>query len=336
MESTRKQLLLVKSRTEKFNWGSSNNGNYNSSIILYDSQDEKFKFDLPETSTEETYMSDISSSIQLIFSKAENSIELLSTFNQQNHSTSIFLRVIIQDSVLKSLGSLLMDPVITVEARIDDKSSFQAVISLDKLKAGKELDTEIQTFSRWQSSGFCLTFTTFTYSIGFEWYTPPTKKNGCNILQKLWTDKTLADCCILTGDNTEIRCHGSVLAANSDVFNAMLTSGLQESKTKRIEMADLSEKVVNALLSYMYGQEIKIFQMEYDMAFDLLRTAHKYNLVSLQWDLVDTFLKKPDNSYEMNAVLGLYYFTVNIEELDALCDKAVNILKRQVQPQTIM
>ncbi|ODM87844.1 BTB and MATH domain-containing protein 40 [Orchesella cincta] len=108
----------------------------------------------------------------------------------------------------------------------------------------------------------------------------------------------------------------------------LLTTGLKESQTKIIELTDLSDNVVNELLSYLYGQEINISQMHHAMAFELLRAAHKYNIVSLEHDMMETLLSKADVSYEIDIVLALYYFTVNIEEMHALCDKAINILKK--------
>ncbi|ODM92444.1 Speckle-type POZ protein-like B [Orchesella cincta] len=188
--------------------------------------------------------------------------------------------------------------------------------SIENTSKLQEFDTEkVETFTR---SDFtqALGIDEITYSIAVE-----TEGLRCS-LQNLFIKKTMTDCSILTSNKTEIKCHGCVLATNSDVFLAMLTNGLQESQTKRIEMTDLADEVVNSMLLYL------MFEMTEELAFDLLCTAHKYNITALERDILQVLLDKPDENFELETVIALYFFAANIEQFSELCEKALNILQR--------
>ncbi|ODM87845.1 TD and POZ domain-containing protein 1, partial [Orchesella cincta] len=319
MELKKQQTFLVKGRTEQICWGSPINGVQIGSIPLYNGKDDKFKFNLSESgalSKDSSFIPDIQSSIQQAF------------FYGKNYE--IILQVLLEDAILKKVSNLLLEPVISIQDMvIDHKFPVKTVtVGLNKLKSGEKFDGSFMVQTMKESDYPGIIWNKLTYCIVLEWKLSPIKTNQCNILQKLWSEKTLADCCILTGDQSEIRCHGSILAVNSDVFHTMLTSGLQETQTRKIEMTDLSNDVVNSMLSYLYGQEMNTFQLQHEMVFELLRTAHKYNIVSLENDMTDVLLCQLDNSYEMNVVLDLYYFTVNVEKFHALCEKALDILRR--------
>ncbi|CAL8127527.1 unnamed protein product [Orchesella dallaii] len=171
-------------------------------------------------------------------------------------------------------------------------------------------------------------FDNLTYSVILQFQNEVIKISRWPVLRHLFEEKILADCCIQTADKTKVKCHASVLAANSDVFHTMLTSGLQESQTNTIEMTDFSETVVNTLLSYLYGLEIDTSQIEPDMAFDLLRVAHKYNLAYLEKDMLETLLFKPEDSLGINTVLVMYFFTEKIEDFKELSEKFLHILRK--------
>ncbi|ODM90558.1 Speckle-type POZ protein B [Orchesella cincta] len=154
-----------------------------------------------------------------------------------------------------------------------------------------------------------------------------TVREPCAVLALLHSEKYFTDCCIITAEDTEVTCHRGVLAANSDVIRAMLTNDMQESQTNRIEMKDINEEVVNQLLSYIYGRAINTKDMKEEIAFDLLRTAHKYNITSLEELITVTLFNRPNDSFNMNTVLHLYFFTMNVDELNLLYEKMLNILK---------
>jgi len=174
----------------------------------------------------------------------------------------------------------------------------------------------------------------FKYSISLFWFSDPDQTPIINqdrsVFDKLLNHKILADCSIIASNQTEIKCHRCILAASSEVFHAMLTNNMEESQTSKIEMNDISEEAVNALLVYLYQRvsfDMRAFFIENDVAFELLRTAHKYNIRPLE-DLMKEKLSKIDPiSVDINVVLELYFFAVNVDSCKVLGDKMLIILK---------
>ncbi|ODM88712.1 BTB/POZ domain-containing protein [Orchesella cincta] len=154
-----------------------------------------------------------------------------------------------------------------------------------------------------------------------------TIREPCAVLDLLFSEKLLADCCIVTSNKTEVSCHRCILAANSNVIRTMLTNGMQETQTNRIEMTDVSEEVVNLLVAYLYGRVMDTEEMKEEIAFDLLCTAHKYNIKPLEELMVVTLFNRPNDSFSMNTVLDVYFFTKNIEDFNVLSEKMLKILK---------
>ncbi|CAL8135675.1 unnamed protein product [Orchesella dallaii] len=176
------------------------------------------------------------------------------------------------------------------------------------------------------------------YSISFSWKKVVAgdyrlQREKLNMLETLWKDRLLSDCIIVASNKTEVKCHRSILAAQSDVFRAMFESELQESQTNRIEMGDMSEQGVNALLAYFYTWDIKIEELSEEVCVELLYAAHKYNISTLESLMIDTLLDKPDGEdgnqwFSPNIALELYFLGVNIESCNLLTEKMLSILKR--------
>ncbi|ODM88011.1 Speckle-type POZ protein, partial [Orchesella cincta] len=295
-------------------------------ITLFDSQDKKFKLlNFTERSKEGSDDGYICSVIQRAMKASidRNMIEFKSSFVGSNDSWKIWTRFTLDEAFVKILSNLLIGPKIRVQYGLSSKKApYETEIAVEGTSKFQEFDTEkVETFRR---SDFtqALGIDEITYSIVAE-----TEGLRC-ALQNLFIKKTMTDCSILTSNKTEIKCHGCVLATNSDVFLAMLTNGLQESQTKRIEMTDLADEVVNTMLLYLYGWEINSLEMTEELAFDLLCTAHKYNITALERDILKVLLDKPDQNFELETVIALYFFAANIEQFSELCEKALNILQR--------
>ncbi|ODM90556.1 Kelch-like protein 40a [Orchesella cincta] len=240
------------------------------------------------------------------------------------------IMMMLDDSFVKSLSNVLTEPTISIEGTFCN-TSYPFKISGLKLKGANY----VEDFEGAANIAHLLKQNTgysnygITFSIILEWKDVKItfKKERSPILEQLLSKKLLSDCCILAAEGKEVPCHRNILAVNSDVIHAMLTSGMEESRNNKIPMTDISEEVVNILLAYLYCCDINITEMKEDIAYDLLRTAHKYNIPSLQELMAVTLFKKPNNSFNMNTVLNVYYFTLNVEELNELCDKMLNILK---------
>ncbi|CAL8068841.1 unnamed protein product [Orchesella dallaii] len=182
---------------------------------------------------------------------------------------------------------------------------------LNKAKSGIALQLNFSIILEWKNSKFEL---------------PPKDLDVLNIMLK---EKLFADCVIVASNEARVECHRSVLSAHSDVLHTMLKSGFEESKTGTIEMADMSEKAVISLISYLYENKLDTEGVPEEIAFELLHAARKYNISGLEKVMVKTLTNKPDNWFQIKNVLTLYFFTVNVEEYDTLCEKMISILKRK-------
>jgi len=111
----------------------------------------------------------------------------------------------------------------------------------------------------------------------------------------------------------------------------MLTSGLQETQTRRIEFVDVNEEVATQFLAFIYGMDfMPVNFMREDMSFELLRLAHKYNVSSLETLMIKTLLLVPNDGFNWDVALSLYFFSRNIEALQIVCDKMLNIMRKYV------
>ena len=70
-------------------------------------------------------------------------------------------------------------------------------------------------------------------------------------------DETFTDFKLKTGDKV-MQCHRLVIAAISPVLKAMLKSQMREATEKQIKLDNISPRVLNILLNYMYCGEARI------------------------------------------------------------------------------
>ncbi|CAL8127525.1 unnamed protein product [Orchesella dallaii] len=327
MEAQKQQVFLIENRSGNPNWGpwpSNPDPFISGNVTLYDSKKDELKFSSTSSDSYSENQSTLTL-IQQILNAAgnQNTITMLSSYHRNTETFKTSLQVVFEESVLQSLHEIWKNFTVKVKFNPGLEITFEIPIQ-DRTIPGA--DGPQQVFTRQQYPG--TNFDSFTYSVILQFQKYANKISRFPVLRHLFVEKTLADCCILTAEKTKIKCHASILAANSDVFHTMLTSGFQESQTNTIEMTDLSETVVNTLLSYLYGLEIDTLEIEADMAFDLLQVAHKYNLADLEKDMLETLLIKPDDSSSVNTVLAMYFFTEKIEDFKNLCDKYLRILRK--------
>ena len=81
---------------------------------------------------------------------------------------------------------------------------------------------------------------------------PDSKQLGADLAQMLAT-QSMCDVTILAGEEMDkFKAHKTILAARSSVFNAMFKHEMQENIESIIEIKDLSAKVVQEMLNYIY------------------------------------------------------------------------------------
>uniref|UniRef100_A0A914Q8E0 BTB domain-containing protein n=1 Tax=Panagrolaimus davidi TaxID=227884 RepID=A0A914Q8E0_9BILA len=98
--------------------------------------------------------------------------------------------------------------------------------------------------------------------------------------QGLW-ERDDKDFKIVVKNEGSIKIHKLVLATQSDSFNGMLQSGMQEAITNTLQITDFNLKTVGFAVEFFY--ERNIFEtLTFDDAFELLRFADKYRIPYLQ------------------------------------------------------
>ncbi|ODM90495.1 Kelch-like protein 3 [Orchesella cincta] len=195
-------------------------------------------------------------------------------------------------------------PPTYVKFRISDTLAMEQIItdfegsdSINDLMNGDYLTTDIHIY----------------HSVSLEWITGlEWKGEKSSVLEKLWNEKFLVDCVIVASNKAEVSCHRNILAAQSDVLLAMFTSGLEESKTNRINMEEMSEEGVNALVQYFYKNELDEKEIGVEVASELLQAAHKYNTSKLEVIILNLLLRKPEEEFSLETIFEVYYHTKQI------------------------
>ena len=135
----------------------------------------------------------------------------------------------------------------------------------------------------------CLTILCELYILGKQSITSNTHKlsesqpsNLASLSQdfsSIFEDGILTDFSILC-KGKEFRCHASILAGRSKVFNAMFSHNTEEKRNKLITIEDFDSDVVHAMLKYIYSGQVKDLTKE--IVKGLLLAADKYNLMGLK------------------------------------------------------
>merc|ERR1719433_1591032 len=82
-------------------------------------------------------------------------------------------------------------------------------------------------------------------------------------------------------EEEEINAHSVILAARSPVFEAMLSSNMQEKQQKKVVLRDLDPLAVRRMLSFMYTGVVDPKLHTENEATALLEVAHRYAITSL-------------------------------------------------------
>ena len=94
-----------------------------------------------------------------------------------------------------------------------------------------------------------------------------------------------------------VHCAKPLLLAQSEVFDAMLTSGLREATQRRIELPDMSADCWRALYAYLQSGDASV--EESATAVELLQAAHMYELPPLVDAVEQRFAASASSSTSM-------------------------------------
>lgn len=120
------------------------------------------------------------------------------------------------------------------------------------------------------------------------------------------------DVTLISSSGDKIPCHKFMLAARSPVFKAMFSLKLsKENTTGRIEIVDFSTKALEAMVKYIYTEEIE--EKDTSIALELLALSDKYDLAKSRFMLSKKLVELVD--VENCLRYYVYGFLHNADEL---------------------
>jgi hypothetical protein len=120
-------------------------------------------------------------------------------------------------------------------------------------------------------------------------------------------------------DGKEFKCHQSVLMAQSPVMQKMLTTeGMRETENNQIDRTgENTIDGIQAFLKFLYYQDLNEARKNMELAFELLRTAHYYEVTPLIETCVEIFKSAPKENFESSTLREIFLFAckASLEEL---------------------
>ena len=104
---------------------------------------------------------------------------------------------------------------------------------------------------------------------------------GKRLSEKLFLKDEFSDVKILCEDKI-FPCHKNILGSQSEVFKSMLSNtDMVEASSREIKIADISAKVMETLLHYLYFDQEDLMANKNKITIGLLLAADKYNIPDL-------------------------------------------------------
>ncbi|XP_073838527.1 protein roadkill-like [Musca autumnalis] len=146
-------------------------------------------------------------------------------------------------------------------------------------------------------------------------------------LDNILTNKEFSDVTLVAQDGIELKAHKLMLCARSQVFAAMFRNDMEESKTNRIRIDDMSAEVIKGMLRYIYTGYAGDY-VPCKLAKELFIAANKYALFDLQTmcenilintmnrdTVTDTLLLADRHANERLKNTALQFIAYNIEAI---------------------
>ncbi|KAK4767777.1 hypothetical protein SAY87_002918 [Trapa incisa] len=133
-------------------------------------------------------------------------------------------------------------------------------------------------------------------------------------LGRMLTEGILTDVVINACDGT-ISAHRAVLAARSPVFRGMFSHDLKEKELSAIDISDMSIKVCQAFLTYIYGNIRNADFLAHRL--ELLHAADKYDISDLKDACHQSLVEDIDTTNVLERLQFAYLY--QLQELKASC-----------------
>ncbi|ODM94883.1 BTB/POZ domain-containing protein, partial [Orchesella cincta] len=144
-------------------------------------------------------------------------------------------------------------------------------------------------------------------------------------------DGTGADLVVVAGNGKAFNCHRSFLSAHSPVLDVMLKGNFKENRENRIEMSDMSEDSVQAFLAYVYCWETFEASENPAIAYELLKTSHKYEINNLESCMINLILSKPIKWLQVDVAIELFFFSRCLKSWANVTSRAINAINAQTK-----
>lgn len=135
----------------------------------------------------------------------------------------------------------------------------------------------------------------------------------CSVLAQILDNDIATDTIINSGDGKKINCHRAVLIAKVPVFEAMFQrSGMTESITNEINMPDLNEAEVRALLGYLYKWDIQPALDKLTTAWNLLKVGNCYLVDDIVGVMREIMMIRRIELFSLDMAVEMLVFAYNI------------------------
>lgn len=149
-------------------------------------------------------------------------------------------------------------------------------------------------------------------------------------MKKMLEKEVGSDMVIIPGTGNPVKAHKCQLMVRSPVFQAMFETNMQEASTTTVEVSEMSEEGVRALLAFLYHSDQSAPDEKCAVALELLCAGQKYTIPVLEAAIRDLILGKEDNWMDAEVAVQVFLFARNMpEEVDGneLKKKAAKALK---------
>ncbi|CAL8108229.1 unnamed protein product [Orchesella dallaii] len=149
------------------------------------------------------------------------------------------------------------------------------------------------------------------------------------ITKKILHDQIHCDFALQAKNGTFAPCHMSFLTCHSKIFERMFKTDCKEVHEKSCPTS-LTEEAVNALLKFLYYSDLDDATKSPNISLELLKTAHEYDMATLEIVLKRLLLGKSNDWFELDMVLLLFQFALKVEDYKDLKGKAVEVIKSKL------
>eukprot|EP01126_Amoeba_proteus_P003999 TRINITY_DN11360_c0_g1_i11.p1 TRINITY_DN11360_c0_g1~~TRINITY_DN11360_c0_g1_i11.p1 ORF type:complete len:1040 (-),score=219.24 TRINITY_DN11360_c0_g1_i11:222-3341(-) len=117
-----------------------------------------------------------------------------------------------------------------------------------------------------------------------------------------WRSKLFCDITIIAA-NTPFPLHKAIICSRSSFFRALCASGLQESKNKIIHLNEDNPRVLEAVLEYIYTNNIELTEDIHELVIPILIAANQYSVVGCKEFMEDVIGSNLDVENVLSLVI---------------------------------